>query len=64
MGRHGLDLCGSGYGELAGTCEYMNSPQFKETECLFLHSKVHAISPYRVADKSVHAPIVRPEDPA
>jgi len=49
---------------LAGTCEYMNSPQFKETECLFLHSKVHAISPYRVADKSVHAPILKPEDPA
>jgi hypothetical protein len=63
MGRYGLDLSGSGYVELAGTCEYINYPQFKKPECLFPHFKVHAISPYRVADKSVQAPILIPEDP-
>ena len=26
MGRHGQDCSGSGYGEVAGACEYGNEP--------------------------------------
>ena len=26
MWRHGLDQCGSGQGQVAGTCEYGNEP--------------------------------------
>jgi hypothetical protein len=26
MWRHGLDRCGSGHGQVAGTCEYLNEP--------------------------------------